>query len=130
MQFYTVEEWQENWEELFERVENGETLHVSFFVPFPNGLGTIYMKWHEEVLDFTKGYNCKKGTNLLKLTNVKPDMTKEDLLERIQRTKVGALDGANAHFYKEGKFQFLYGKTKRDHIKLVKGNCSDFKSNS
>lgn len=28
MQFYTVEEWQENWEELFERVENGETLGV------------------------------------------------------------------------------------------------------
>jgi len=28
MQFYTVEEWQENWEELFERVENGETLGI------------------------------------------------------------------------------------------------------
>ena len=28
MQFYTVKEWQENWEELFERVENGETLGI------------------------------------------------------------------------------------------------------
>ena len=28
MQFYTVEEWQEKWEELFERVENGETLGI------------------------------------------------------------------------------------------------------
>ena len=28
MKFYTVEEWQENWEELFERVENGETLGI------------------------------------------------------------------------------------------------------
>lgn len=108
------------------QVENGETLHVSFFVPFPNGLGTIYLKWHDEVLDFTKGYNCMKGTNLVKLANVKPDTTKEDLLEQIQKTKVGALDGANARFYKEGKYKFLYGRTKRDHKNVVKGNCSEF----
>ena len=28
MQFYTVEQWQENWEELMDRVENGETIGV------------------------------------------------------------------------------------------------------
>ena len=26
--FYTVKHWQENWEELMDRVENGETLGV------------------------------------------------------------------------------------------------------
>ena len=28
MQFYSVEYWQENWETLMERVENGETIGV------------------------------------------------------------------------------------------------------
>jgi hypothetical protein len=28
MHFYSVEYWQENWEELMERVENGETIGV------------------------------------------------------------------------------------------------------
>jgi len=28
MQFYTVEYWQENWEELIERVENGEHIGI------------------------------------------------------------------------------------------------------
>ena len=28
MQFYTVEHWQENWEELIERVENGEHIGI------------------------------------------------------------------------------------------------------
>mgnify|MGYP003115023405 FL=1 len=28
MQFYTVEQWQENWEELMDRVEKGETIGV------------------------------------------------------------------------------------------------------
>ena len=28
MQFYSVEYWQDNWESLIERVENGETLGV------------------------------------------------------------------------------------------------------
>ena len=28
MQFYSVEYWQENWEELMDRVENGETIGV------------------------------------------------------------------------------------------------------
>ena len=28
MQFYSVEYWQENWDKLMERVENGETIGV------------------------------------------------------------------------------------------------------
>ena len=28
MKFYSVEYWQENWETLFERVENGETIGI------------------------------------------------------------------------------------------------------
>ena len=28
MKFYTVAQWQENWDELLERVENGETIGV------------------------------------------------------------------------------------------------------
>ena len=28
MQFYSVEYWQENWETLFKRVENGETIGI------------------------------------------------------------------------------------------------------
>tara|TARA_B100000900_G_scaffold305868_1_gene264478 strand:- start:59 stop:232 length:174 start_codon:yes stop_codon:yes gene_type:complete len=28
MEFYTVEQWQENWEELMDRVEKGETIGV------------------------------------------------------------------------------------------------------
>jgi hypothetical protein len=28
MHFYSVEYWQENWETLFERVENGETIGI------------------------------------------------------------------------------------------------------
>ena len=28
MQFYTVEQWQENWEELMDRVEKGDTIGV------------------------------------------------------------------------------------------------------
>ena len=28
MQFYSVDHWQENWESLMERVENGETIGI------------------------------------------------------------------------------------------------------
>mgnify|MGYP001247601954 FL=1 len=28
MEFYSVEHWQENWDELLERVENGETIGI------------------------------------------------------------------------------------------------------
>ncbi len=28
MEFYSVEQWQENWDELLERVENGETIGI------------------------------------------------------------------------------------------------------
>ena len=28
MHFYSVKEWEENWDELFSRVENGETLGI------------------------------------------------------------------------------------------------------
>ena len=29
MEFYTVQEWQENFDELFSRVENGETIGIT-----------------------------------------------------------------------------------------------------
>jgi hypothetical protein len=52
--FYTVEHWQENWEELMDRVENGETLGVinedgnkAVMVPADDELIRLYTD-HEE----------------------------------------------------------------------------------
>ena len=52
--FYTVEHWQENWEELIDRVENGETLGVinedgnkAVMVPADDELIRLYTD-HEE----------------------------------------------------------------------------------
>lgn len=52
--FYTVEHWQENWEELIDRVENGETLGVinedgnkAVMIPADDELIRLYTD-HEE----------------------------------------------------------------------------------
>ena len=52
--FYTVKHWQENWEELMDRVENGETLGVvnedgnkAVMVPADDELIRLYTD-HEE----------------------------------------------------------------------------------
>jgi len=52
--FYTVEHWQENWEELMDRVENGETLGVinedgnkAVMIPADDELIRLYTD-HEE----------------------------------------------------------------------------------
>ncbi len=46
MQFYTVEHWQKNWEELIERVENGE--HIG--VENDNGNKAIMMPADDELI--------------------------------------------------------------------------------
>ena len=52
--FYTVKHWQENWEELMDRVENGETLGVvnedgnkAVMVPADDEIFRLYTD-HEE----------------------------------------------------------------------------------
>ena len=54
MEFYSVEYWQENWETLFERVENGETIGIeneigdkAIMVPADDELIRLYTD-HEE----------------------------------------------------------------------------------
>ena len=54
MHFYSVEYWQENWETLFERVENGETIGIendngerAVMVPADDELIRLYTE-HEE----------------------------------------------------------------------------------
>ena len=54
MHFYSVEYWQENWEELMERVENGETIGVenvkgerAVMVPADDELIRIYTEHNE-----------------------------------------------------------------------------------
>ena len=54
MEFYSVEYWQENWETLMERVENGETIGVenengdrAVMVPADDELIRLYTE-HEE----------------------------------------------------------------------------------
>ena len=54
MHFYSVEYWQENWETLFERVENGETIGIendkgerAVMVPADDELIRLYTD-HEE----------------------------------------------------------------------------------
>ena len=55
MQFYTVEQWQENWEELMDRVENGETIGVenengnrAVMIPADDELIRIYRETNNE----------------------------------------------------------------------------------
>ena len=55
MNFYTVEEWEENWDELFSRVESGETLgiinedgHKAVMVPADNELIKLYTELNNE----------------------------------------------------------------------------------
>ena len=54
MQFYSVEYWQENWETLMERVENGETIGVenengdrAVMVPADDELIRMYTEHNE-----------------------------------------------------------------------------------
>ncbi len=55
MNFYTVEEWEKNWDELFSRVENGETLgiinedgHKAVMVPADDELIKLYTELNNE----------------------------------------------------------------------------------
>ena len=55
MQFYTVEQWQENWEELMDRVEKGETIGVenengnrAVMIPADDELIRIYRETNNE----------------------------------------------------------------------------------
>ena len=55
MNFYTVKEWEENWDELFLRVENGETLgiinedgHKAVMVPADDELIKLYTELNNE----------------------------------------------------------------------------------
>ena len=55
MHFYSVEYWQENWETLFERVENGETIGIenengdkAVMVPADDELIRIYKDLNNE----------------------------------------------------------------------------------
>ena len=55
MQVYTVEHWQENWDDLIERVENGEhigikneeTGHTAVMIPADDELIRIYTEHNE-----------------------------------------------------------------------------------
>ena len=46
MEFYTVEQWQENWEELMDRVEKGETIGVEN----ENGNRAVMMPADDELI--------------------------------------------------------------------------------
>jgi antitoxin (DNA-binding transcriptional repressor) of toxin-antitoxin stability system len=55
MKFYSVEYWQENWEKLMERVENGETIGIenkngemAVMVPADDELIRIYIEQNNE----------------------------------------------------------------------------------
>ena len=56
MDFYSVEYWQENWDSLLERVENGETLGIentetgerAVMVPADDELIRMYMETNNE----------------------------------------------------------------------------------
>ena len=55
MEFYSVEYWQENWEELISKVENGETIGVenkngerAVMVPADDELIRIYTEQNNE----------------------------------------------------------------------------------
>ena len=55
MQFYTVEYWQENWDTLLDRVENGETIGIentetgerAVMIPADDELIRIYTEHNE-----------------------------------------------------------------------------------
>ena len=55
MQFFTVKEWEENFDELFERVENGETIGIendnaekAIMIPADDELIRIYTENNNE----------------------------------------------------------------------------------
>jgi hypothetical protein len=55
MEFYSVKYWEENWDELFERVENGETIGIvnekgekAVMVPADNELIKLYTELNNE----------------------------------------------------------------------------------
>ena len=55
IEFHTIVEWEENWDELFSRVENGETIGVinedgnkSVMVPADNELIKLYTELNNE----------------------------------------------------------------------------------
>ena len=55
MQFFTVKEWEENFDELFERVENGETIGIendngyrAVMIPADDELIRIYTENNNE----------------------------------------------------------------------------------
>lgn len=55
MEFFTVKEWEENFDELFERVENGETIgiendngHKAVMIPADDELIRIYTENNNE----------------------------------------------------------------------------------
>jgi|TARA_X000001388_G_C2120841_1_gene81375 hypothetical protein len=53
MQFYSVEYWQENWETLMERVENGETIGVEN----ENGDRAVMIPADDEIIRIYKDLN-------------------------------------------------------------------------
>jgi hypothetical protein len=53
MHFYSVEYWQENWETLFERVENGETIGIEN----ENGDKAVMVPAHDELIRTYKDLN-------------------------------------------------------------------------
>ena len=55
MDFYSVEEWQENWDELMSRVENGETIGIvnengdkAVMVPADDEIFKLYTELNNE----------------------------------------------------------------------------------
>ena len=54
MEFYSVEHWQENWEELISKVENGESIgitngkHKAVMIPADDELIRIYTEQNNE----------------------------------------------------------------------------------
>jgi antitoxin (DNA-binding transcriptional repressor) of toxin-antitoxin stability system len=54
MKFYSVEYWQENWEELIDKIENGESIgitngkHKAVMVPADDELIRIYTEQNNE----------------------------------------------------------------------------------
>ena len=53
MEFYSVEYWQENWETLFERVENGETIGIEN----ENGNKAVMIPADDELIRIYKDLN-------------------------------------------------------------------------
>ena len=53
MKFYSVEYWQENWETLFERVENGETIGIEN----ENGNRAVMVPADDELIRIYKDFN-------------------------------------------------------------------------